>query len=289
MSVATDNNPATPASGGHPHPPAGTVEWALAAAIRDATRIGDLLDALRSARLWLPLPDGGPQVTRDGAVNLPTVTYLGGEFVPAYTSAELLAQLAGGTDRSPASAVPQTALPQTTGPHTTASHAAVAPQTLPHLVVRAADLASLLPPGIGIALNPGASESVPIYPQGVAFLAADDDAADLSRVSVGPVPEQSDALFAEIDAGLAGIPAVSRADAAWLSVRFSGEGLLVSVTLDDPANYVVRDEVVTALEQAAARHDSGFPIDVTFPGVSEPDYLDRWIAAFGTQFYQRAG
>jgi SseB protein N-terminal domain len=269
MSVATDNNPATPARGEQPHLPAGTVEWALTAAIRDATRIGDLLDALRSARIWLPLPAGGPQVTREGAVNLPTVTYLGGEFVPAYTSAELLAQLAGGADGAAASDP-------------------VPPETVPHLVVRAADLASLLPPGVGIALNPGATESVPIYPHGVAFLAADDDAADLSRVSVGPVPEQPEALFAEIDAGLAGIPAVSKADAAWLSVRFSGEGLVVSVTLDDPANFAVRDEVVTALELAAARHDAGFPIDVTFPGVSDPDYLDRWIAAFGTRFYQRA-
>jgi hypothetical protein len=273
MSVATDNNPATPASGGHKHLAAGTVEWALAAAIRDAAKIGDLLEALRSARLWLPLPPGGPQVTRDGAVTLPTVTYLGGEFVPAYTSAELLAQLAGGDSHGDATP-------------------AVRPETVPHLVVRAADLASLLPPGIGLALNPGATESVPIYPQGVSFLAADDTAADLSRISVGPMPEQPDTLFAEIDARLARIPAVSRADAAWLSVRFSGEGLVVSVTLDDPANPAVRDEVVTVLEQAAAAaasQDAGFPIDVTFPGESEPDYLDRWIAAFGTPFYQRAG
>ena len=37
-------------------PPA-RVELALAAAITDAGRIGDLLDVLRTARLWLPLPD----------------------------------------------------------------------------------------------------------------------------------------------------------------------------------------------------------------------------------------
>jgi hypothetical protein len=40
-------------------------------------------------------------------------------------------------------------------------------------VVRAADLARLLPPTIGIALNAGASESVPVYPPGVAYLAED--------------------------------------------------------------------------------------------------------------------
>ena len=64
------------------------------AAIEDATRIGDLLDTLRTARLWLPLPTDRTAVEKSGAVTLPTVTYLGSDFVPAYTSAELLARLA---------------------------------------------------------------------------------------------------------------------------------------------------------------------------------------------------
>ena len=57
MSVATDNNGATPGSTGPAGLPAtpsepepNAVERALAAAIQDATRIADLLDALRSAR-----------------------------------------------------------------------------------------------------------------------------------------------------------------------------------------------------------------------------------------------
>ena len=72
MSVATDNNAAignAAAATGVAVDQAGNqtaskpwqvaepdaVERALAAAIQDATRIGDLLDALRTARLWLPL------------------------------------------------------------------------------------------------------------------------------------------------------------------------------------------------------------------------------------------
>lgn len=267
MSVATDNNPASPAQGAEHSRRPGALERALEAAIRDTDRIGELLDTLRTARLWLPLPADGPRIGPDGAVTLPTVTYLGGDFVPAYTSADLLAQLACLLDP-----------------------AAADPAAMPHLAVKAADLARLLPPGVGIALNAGAPQSVPIYPQGVAFLAADDKPADMSRISVGPLPEQPDDLFARIAAGLTGIPQASRADAAWLSVRFRGEGLLVSVTLDDPGDAAVRETVVTALEQAAAltRQDGGYPIDVTFAGEAEADYIDRWIAAFGTRFYERA-
>jgi len=239
------------------------VERALKAAISDATKIGDLLDALRSARLWLPLPDDGTPATLGTAVTLPTVTYLGSEFVPAYTSAELLGRLAG-----------------------PGKEAAVTP----HLVVKAVDLARLMPADIGIALNAGASESVPVYPQGVRFLAADHQAAERSRVSVGPLPDRPDDLFARIGAGLAEIPQTAAAAAAWLSVQFSGEGMIISVTLDDPADTAVKDSVVTMLEKAAgdaAPSEPGYPIDVTFPGEAEPDFIDRWMAAFAESFYQR--
>ena len=71
MSVATDNNAAGAGGSGAVRPgPAEPAAWprelvapdaverALAAAIQDASKIGDLLDMLRSARLWLPLPAG---------------------------------------------------------------------------------------------------------------------------------------------------------------------------------------------------------------------------------------
>ncbi|HEY2076408.1 MAG TPA: SseB family protein [Streptosporangiaceae bacterium] len=271
MSIATDSNTATP------DPvdiaPESAVERALAAAIEDASRIGDLLDVLRRARLWLPLPGGGTAAIKGTAVTLPTVCYLGSEFVPAYSSPQLLRQLAG-----PAS---------TTG---TADPASTA-ETVPHVVVRAADLARLLPPSVGIALNAGASESVPVYPQGVSYLAAQDAANELDRISVGPLPVRPDGLLADIAAGLMQIAQVRDASAAWLSVRFAGEGLLISVTLDDPADGAARDVAVGAIERAAwqaAAQDAAFPIDVTFPGESEPDHIDEWISAFATPFYRRA-
>ena len=280
MSVATDNNAANGATSGAVRPgPAESsvvarepatpdaVERALAAAIQDASKIGDLLDTLRSARLWLPLPAGpGTASPAAGAVALPTVVYLGCEFIPAYTSSELLTSLAdpAAVDGHPGALVP-------------------------HIVVHAADLASLMPPDVGIALNVGASQSVPVYPQGVAFLAADQP-TDERRITVGPLPVEPADLLAAIRAGLAGIPQAQRASAGWLSVQFAGEGMIVSVTLDDPSDAGVRDQVIAALELAArdASHDAGYPIDVTFPGEGEPDHIDHWIATGTEPFYVRA-
>jgi hypothetical protein len=247
--------------------PVAAVESALAAAISDAGRVGDLLDVLRTAQLWLPLPAEGAAAIKGTAVTLPLVSYLGSDFVPAYASADLLRQFAEPDEAS----------------------APTAPG--PHVVVRAADLARLLPPAIGIAINPGAPESVPVYPPGVSYLAADGDAGDADRISVAPLPVRPDSLLAGIAAGLIGIAAVSDASAAWLSVRFGGEGLLISVSLDDPADAVAQELVVGAVERAAweaAPEDTAFPIDVIFRGVGGPDHLDESVAGVASPFYRRA-
>jgi len=294
MSIVTDSNTATPDPA--EVAPESAVELALAAAIEDASRIGDLLDVLRRARLWLPLPGGGSAAIKGTAVTLPTVCYLGSEFVPAYSSARLLRQLASaagtahtaGTDGALTAA--DTARTADAPDRADAPDTAAPAGTLPHVVVRAADLARLLPPSVGIALNAGASESVPVYPQGVSYLAAQDVGNDLDRISVGPLPIRPDGLLADIAAGLMQIAQVRDASAAWLSVQFAGEGLLISVTLDDPAEAAARDLAVGAIERAAwqaAGQDAGFPIDVTFPGESEPDHIDEWISAFATPFYRR--
>jgi hypothetical protein len=287
MTIVTDDNTATPAllrtgAGGAARPapdgdaasPADSdVERALAAAVKEPSRVGDLLDELRRARLWVPLPDDGQPVTDGSAVTLPTVTYLGSEFVPAFTSAQRLQEASEQTDGKPV--------------------------IVPHVVVRTADLARLLPPALGIALNPGAGASVPVYPEGVAYLAsasaaaaaaASPSAADASgRITVGPLPAQPDALLGGIRDGLAAVPSARDAAAAWLCVEFAGEGLIISVTLDEPADAAAQEAVIKVVEQAvsAAPQDAGFPIDVTFPGEGKPDPIDDWISAFASPFYRR--
>jgi SseB protein N-terminal domain/SseB protein C-terminal domain len=245
-------NPATPAA----------IEHALAAAVKDPGQVTDLLDELSRGRLWLPLPDARP-VTDGSAVMLPTVTYLGAEFVPAFTSAGRLARW---LDRDP---VPPFA-------------------AMPHIVVPAADLARRMPAGVGIALNPGAEASVPIYPEGVGYLAATLVVTDGAQVRVGRPPADPLPLLSEIRTALNSVPGVRQASRAWLSVSGQGEGLVISVTLDDPASQAAHREVLDAVQRAVqGGPQQGFPIDVTFPGESEPDQVDAWISAYAEPFYIR--
>ncbi len=295
MSLTADSNTATRAADlaaaacpVGPSAPGEPVEQALAAAVQDADRIGELLDALRSARLWLPLPEDGRPVITGSAVTLPTVSYLGSEFVPAYSSARLLQRFGRLTPPEPAA--PGLPADRLAGRPAAELAPGLQADAVPHVVVRAADLARLLPPAIGIALNPGAAESLPVYPPGVSYLAAVDAGADTDRISVAPLPVRPDALLAGIAAGLIGIAAVREATAAWLSVQSVGEGLLVAVTLDDPSDAAGRDLVVGAVERAAweiEADEAAFPIDVIFPGERAPDRIDEQIAAVGTPFYRR--
>jgi hypothetical protein len=257
------------------------MERALAEAARDSSKLGDLLDELSRGRLWLPLPQDGQPVTDGTAVRLPTLKYLGAEFIPAFTSAARLR----GTVPRPRAPLPSAPVP---GVH-------ALPPVAPHIVVPVAALARLLPADVGIALNPGAGQSVPVYPEGVAYLASVPGPDPHGRISVAPLPVEPDDLLGGIRSGLAGVPAASQAAAAWLAVEFAGEGLVISVTLDDPADGDAKDAVVRVVERAAlaAPTDPWFPIDVTFPGEygrdegSMPDPVGEWVFAFAIPFYRR--
>ena len=262
----------------------------------DGTRLGELLDALSRGRLWVPLPDDGHPVTDGSAVTLPTVTYLGRDFIPAFTSARQLRQCLERQTLEPQSLEPRPSPLAGPDPGHGASAGAgdQGEPDVPHLVVPAAELARRLPGSLGIALNPGARQSVPVYPDGVAYVASARPAGQGSqagRVDVGYPPPGvvPPALLAAIAARLSQLPAAREAATAWLSVEFAGEGLVIAVTLDDPSDGTAIDAVIAAIEQAAAATPPGpgIPVDVTFPGEGEPDAVDTWISAHATPFYRR--
>src|SRR6266851_3392786 len=173
--ITTPENPATPAA----------IEHALSAAAKDPDRVTDLLDELSRGRLWLPLPDDRP-VTDGSAVLLPIVTYLGAEFVPAFTSAQRLATWLGRTT-GPAGQAGSFVPPQHQGESELSrlSSGDGPFAAMPHIVVPAAELAKRLPSSVGIALNPGAEASVPIYPEGVGYLSARRVVTDGVQIRVG--------------------------------------------------------------------------------------------------------
>jgi hypothetical protein len=75
---------------------------------------------------------------------------------------------------------------------------------------------------------------------------------------------------------------VRYASRAWLSVPGEGEGLIISVALDDPASEAHHSAVIDALERACAAVPLRvpFPVDVTFSGepvltvIGEPISVD---------------
>jgi hypothetical protein len=266
-----------------------TIENALAAAARDPARVTDLLDELIRGRLWLPLPDDERPVTDGSAVTLPIVTYLGAEFVPAFTSARELAAWNQSADLLGHRSVPASRLPEGDEPPRSGDAPSAA---TPHIVVPAAELARLLPAGVGIALNPGTRASIPIYPEDLGYLAADPmplEVTDDDPMRAGRPPADPVALLTEMRAALRSILDVREASTAWLSVPGRAEGLVISVTLHDPASEAVQLDVIDAIERAVdAVPGPEFPIDVTFPGEGEPDQVDEWISAHAVPFYVRA-
>jgi hypothetical protein len=266
---------------------------------RDAGLLPGLLAELTRTRLWVPLPARQRPFTDGTAVRLPLVSSAGIDFVPCFTS---VGRLTAWADAISAEA-----------PGARWRRAGDA-RVVPHIVVSAVGLARRLPAGLGLALNPDASPGVPLYPECVSYLARLSperipaqpaagipmpdigmlEPAARPAVLVGHPPAEPAALLRQTDDNLRTLPAVRHASRAWLSVPGRGEGLVISVTLDDPSSEKDRYAVIDALARACASVPLRvpFPVDVTFPGEDVPgepakDVIDDWIVRNTRPFYTR--
>jgi len=251
------------------------IERALATVVADSARLPGMLAELATTRLWVPLPDRGRPFTDGAAVRLPLIGYQGVEFVPCFTSVQRLtawAELADATVRRAGDA-----------------------RSVAHVVVPAAGLARRLPAGVGLALNPDSVPGLPLYPECVPFLASLAEpwfgTATIPGGLIGHPPGEPATLLAETRDALGALAAVRQAAAAWLAVPGEGAGLVIAVTLDDPADEGVRRAAVDAVERAAAGVALRVPfaLDVAFPGeAADPDPIGDWIAQSTRPFYVRA-
>ena len=292
------------------------IERTLADVIREPGRFPGLIAEIATARLWAPLPVRRRPFTDGSAVRLPLVSQEGTDFVPCFTSVQRLNAWAGAAGSGAMRAGDTRS------------------GVVPHIVVPAAGLARRLPSGFGLALNPGSVPGIPLYPECVPYLARLDDFAGpaerddvravvsavtvpaqdrppqggpqrartlapvpvepVEPVSVAPPPGEPTTLLAETSRALREVPAAAAASRAWLSVPGHGEGLVIAVTLDDPASEPARRDVVAALKRvvAAIPLRVPFPVDVTFPGepipgATEPDVITDWMARNTRPFYTR--
>jgi len=256
------------------------IERALAGVVANPAQLAGLLTELAATPLWVPLPDRQRPVTDGAAVRLPLIGYQGVEFVPCFTSVQRLTAWA-----DPADAATRRAGDARAAPHL----------VVPHLVVPAAGLAGRLPAGVGLALNPDSVPGLPLYPECVPFLASIGEpwfgTATVPGGLIGYPPGEPATLLAATRAALAALPAVRQASAAWLAVPGEGAGLVIAVTVDDPASEPARAAAVDAVERAAAAVPLRvpFPVDVTFPGEAPgPDAINDWMAGNTRPFYVRA-
>jgi hypothetical protein len=151
-----------------------TIEQAIMAVTSDAAPgelagLDDLLSELARCRLWLPLPGDTARVTDGSAVVLPLITCDDDGFVPAFTSVQRLGAWCDPRTmrRDPADASGPVRCGDPAWARDMASEASLAR----HVVVPFAGLASLLPPGLGIAINPGTGLSLHVFPDAVQVLA----------------------------------------------------------------------------------------------------------------------
>ena len=142
------------------------IERALAAAAANPAELPGLLTELVSTRLWVPLPAGHTPVTDGAAVRLPLVGYQGTDFVPCFTS---ILRLTVWTELGETAESGDGTATEDSAPGGTERPGDI--RAVPYIVVPAAGLASCLPSGIGLALNPDSVPGLPLYPECLPCLA----------------------------------------------------------------------------------------------------------------------
>jgi len=294
------------------------IERALAAVARAPAGLPVLLGELAACRLWVPLPARQRPFTDGAAVRLPLVGYQGGDYVPCFTSVQRLTAWADMAETAVRAGDPAGA--------SWPWHHPGEPRVIPHVVLAAIGLARRLPSGLGLALNPDSDPGLPLHPECVPYLARLSAPAVVEasgglphrglalqhlvaatgvRFLIGHPPAEPSGLLATARAALTVLPEVRHAARAWLSVPRQGEGLVIAVTLDDPASAPARAAAADAIADAVAAIPLRvpFPVDVTFPGEppaqvpyparhareapGPPDPIGDWIERNVRPFYTR--
>ncbi|NUU23412.1 MAG: enhanced serine sensitivity protein SseB [Streptomycetaceae bacterium] len=233
--------------------PANDVERCLAAAMHDASRTAELIEALAEAEVWVPLPAGGGP--HDSELTLPTTEIDGAPYVPVFSSEEQFRRVAG-------------------------------PMAFTVAPVR--EFARGLPPHVGMAVNPGGEVGIPIPPQGVMELARVPGAGPMgARVTLSEpdVTEEPYVLLAAAAEEFAATPVVLTARRALGVVETDTPSLFIGVELDRWQEED-RRETIAALERAVGRAGAPWPVNLVFIDLAQ-DAIGDWMLDAVRPFYDR--
>ncbi|MFH8789483.1 enhanced serine sensitivity protein SseB C-terminal domain-containing protein [Streptomyces roseoverticillatus] len=230
--------------------PANRLEETLAAAKAGSIPAEDILKALATAELWMPLPEtpGGDQ---GQGTRLPIVSIDGQPHVAVYTSVEQLKQNAG---------------------------------DVAHAVMGARELINSLPQELGLALNPGGDVGLPIHAAGVQTVRGNRRTVQPGEsIRLGEPAEEPEALLAALRRAFGAVPAVSSARRALVQVGNQHPGLLIGVTVHGAAGES-RDAVLAAVSQAVSEEPVPFTVDTVFLGNAK-DRTSVWMTDNVEPFY----
>lgn len=228
--------------------PANPLEATLAGVRAGTSSAQQLLAALGTNPLWVPLPAGAdPQ----GHTQLPVIVLDDRPYVAVYTSAEQYARGAGAQA---------------------------------HMELAGKDLAALMAEELGLAVNPGAELGLPVNADGVRVLRGGQRTVPAGgRLRLGVPAEEPDELLSALAATFAITPAVLEARRALAQVGDEPPVLLIGVRGDYDVGTWQQDSVA-AVADALRRHSAPYPVETVFLDDNR-DPVTVWLLEHTEPFY----
>jgi len=231
--------------------PANPLETALAGLRAGTVSADQLLEALESNPLWVPLPAGpDPQ----GTIRLPVILLDGQPYVAAYTSAEQYARGAG---------------------------------VQAHMELAGKQLAGLMADELGLAVNPDAELGLPVHSDGVRTIRGGQRKVPAgARLRLGAPADEPHQLITALAATFADTPAVLEARRALAQIGDAPPTLLIGVRPDRHVDTWQQDSIA-AVTETARQTPVQYGIDTVFLD-DQADAVTGWMIEHTEPFYQRA-
>ncbi|MER5889787.1 enhanced serine sensitivity protein SseB [Streptomyces sp. NPDC001941] len=238
--------------------PANELEEVLAASLGTPGAGPRLVEVLGRSPIWVPLPNGGTPDSAD--LDLPTLEVEGLPYVPVFSSEQQFLACVG-------------------------AH-------MSYTVAPAVEFARGLPPGLGIAVNPGGAVGVPLPPPAVAELCRAgrtplDGPASGARVRLYEPDWQHDPVdfLAAARAEFEATGLVTTARRALASIEGEAPTLFIGVQLaswDGAERHLPMDALGRALGRAAVP----WPVNLLLLDLAQ-DLVGDWMLERVRPFYQR--
>ncbi|MGX1506208.1 UNVERIFIED_CONTAM: hypothetical protein RKD43_004833 [Streptomyces graminofaciens] len=238
--------------------PGNELEEVFAASLGNPAAGGRLVEVLGRSPIWVPLPNGGSQESRD--LDLPTMEIDGAAYVPVFSSEQQFLQCVG-------------------------AH-------MPFTVAPAREFARGLPPQLGIAVNPGGAVGAPLPPAAVAELCRAgrtplEGPASGGRVRLFEPDWQEEPVdFLAAAAGeFEAVGVVLTGRRALASIEGDAPTLFIGVQLSSWEG-VERNAPMDALGRAMGRVQPPWPVNLVLLDVAQDPVAD-WMLERVRPFYQR--